>query len=302
MSDQTETPPAGWYNDPTNANQQRWWDGAQWSPSTRPLQDGPPPFMPPPTSPPSTPGPSSNDQTTPMPSGQLPTPVEAQRRSGRTLLLLGLALVLIFGVGIAFVSAADDSQIVAEPERPTNEATPPPETDESDESESVASDTAMGTRAEPLAYEQPVDLRWNVFGDADGSRWTTTVGPPRDITDEVLAANEFNSPPPDGVRYVGFDVELTLLEAAKEPLAPSFNFDWEILGGESARVLNSASIETESFGCGVIGNQFDDFGEVFAGGTLAGTVCIPIPAEDLDHPDTRVALRFSSDERAIFGP
>ena len=78
---------------------------------------------------------------------------------------------------------------------------------------------------------------------------------------------------------------------------------WELLGGSTARVYDASTIETESFGCGVVPGQFDDFAEVFAGGTIAGTVCIPLPAEDLDHSDTRVALHFfGNDSRAIFGP
>ncbi|MEL6981152.1 MAG: DUF2510 domain-containing protein, partial [Actinomycetota bacterium] len=47
MSEQTGTPPAGWYSDPSNPNQQRWWDGVEWSASTRPLTDGPHPTGPP---------------------------------------------------------------------------------------------------------------------------------------------------------------------------------------------------------------------------------------------------------------
>ena len=39
----------------------------------------------------------------------------------------------------------------------------------------------------------------------------------------------------------------------------------------------------------------------FLGGTLSGTVCRQIPAADLDHPDSRVALNFGGD-RVYFGP
>lgn len=160
----------------------------------------------------------------------------------------------------------------------------------------------VGTRSDPHPFDQPVELTWDTFGDADGSVWTTTVGPPRDITDQVLADNQFNNPPPDGVRYVGFDVELTLVDAAKEPLAPGFNFTWELLGGSTAAAYDFRTIETESFGCGLFDESFDGFSEVFETGTLSGTVCVPLPAEDLDHPDTQVALHFIGDTRAVFGP
>ncbi|MEM9566537.1 MAG: hypothetical protein AAGA93_28210, partial [Actinomycetota bacterium] len=164
-------------------------------------------------------------------------------------------------------------------------------------------DEDLGSRDQPLPYDQPVEVTWRAFGDADGSRWTTVIGPPRDITDDVMAANQFNDPPPDGVRFVGFDVSMTLLDADAEPLSTGFSFSWELLGGSTARVYDFSTIETESFGCGVVPDAFDDFDEVFTGGTLAGTVCIPLPIADLDHPDTRVAMHFlASDSRAVFGP
>jgi uncharacterized membrane protein YhaH (DUF805 family) len=41
-------PEAGWYDDPDDATQLRWWDGSRWSDERRPREDVPPP--PPPTS------------------------------------------------------------------------------------------------------------------------------------------------------------------------------------------------------------------------------------------------------------
>jgi hypothetical protein len=35
-------PAAGWYADPADASQERWWDGTQWSATTRPLVQTPP--------------------------------------------------------------------------------------------------------------------------------------------------------------------------------------------------------------------------------------------------------------------
>lgn len=48
------TPAAGWYPDPAGPGSQRWWDGVQWSQTTRPLVAAPPPL---PTVPQFNPGP-----------------------------------------------------------------------------------------------------------------------------------------------------------------------------------------------------------------------------------------------------
>ena len=116
----------------------------------------------------------------------------------------------------------------------------------------------------------------------------------------MLADNQFNDPPPAGAAFVGFDVELTLLEASKEPLSAGFNITWEILGGATLRVYSESSF-SDIFGCGMFDDEFDTFAEVFAGGTLTGTICIPMPIEDINHPDTRISLNFDG-ERVPFGP
>lgn len=319
MSEQGERPPAGWYNDPTTANQQRWWDGTQWGSSTRPLTDGPPPVDPlvPPVG---VSGAQPSDWTTPtMPPpltaapGQTPTPVPisgGSKRSARLFLIAGACIVLLGGCITVLGASSDAPDTTAEtaddaaPLEATDEPEPAPEPAETEDDLLAAFEEPpdIGSRQDPLPYDQPIDLTWSTVGDADGSIWTTTIGQPRDITDAVLAANDFNDPPPEGVRFVGFEAEMTLVEADVEPLAPSFNVRWEIFGGSTARVYNSLTIDTESFGCGVTPNSFDDSAEAFPGGTLSGTVCLPIPEEDLGHPDTRVSLRFADGNRAIFGP
>lgn len=303
MSEQGERPPAGWYNDPTTANQQRWWDGAQWASSTRPLDDGPP-LVPPVAAA----GMEPSGWTTPaMPPPLTPADDQPKRSARRLLLIAGVGVVMLGGCVTVLASSSDapeeivDEAAAVDTVDEAEEPEPEPATDDDDLLAPLEA-ADIGSRQDPLPYEQPIDLTWSTVGDADGSVWTTTIGPPRDITDAVLAENEFNDPPPDGVRFVGFEAEITLVDAEVEPLAPSFNVSWEILGGATARVYNSTTIDTESFGCGVAPNDFDDFAEVFAGGTLSGTVCVPVPVEDLDHPDTRVALRFADGNRAIFGP
>ena len=137
-----------------------------------------------------------------------------------------------------------------------------------------------GTRDAPFSYGTAAAVQFDSFGDADGSVWNATIGPP------------------DGTLFAGFTVEMTLVEAGKEPLAPAFNMSWEILGGVSSAVHDEGGFD----GCGVSPNDFDGFSEVFVGGTLAGVVCIPIPVEDLVDPRTQVAIHHSADSRTIFAP
>ena len=157
----------------------------------------------------------------------------------------------------------------------------------------TGADLEPGGRANPAAYDSPTTLQWNVLGDADKSIWETTIGPPTDITAAVLAENQFNDAPADGMAFIAYPVTLTLQEAAKEPLSVGFNVNFELIGG--------ASREAHTTDCGVAPGELDLFGEVFGGGTISGIICVAAPIADLDHPETMAALKFSSDSRAYFG-
>ncbi len=226
------------------------------------------------------------------------------------VVFLGGCVALLAVVGTAVEDAAnelEDSDFAAEFEEAMEEATGSTVDGGAeavdDSTDGQAAGSGPGTRQDPLPYDQTAALTWDTFGDADGSVWETTLGEATDIETDILAANDFNTEPPEGVVFAGFPVTMTLLEAGKEPLSAGGNFTWEILGGATAAAYDRFTIETESFGCGVVPDEFDDFDEVFVGGTLSGTVCIPIPAEDLAHPDTQIALHFAAtDSRIVFGP
>ena len=135
---------------------------------------------------------------------------------------------------------------------------------------------AVGERSNPAPLGTPHDLTLDTFGDADKSVWQITVtGPGSDITDAVLAENQFNDPPQDGHIFFGVPVELTLVEANKEPLAPWLNIIFDMFGPASLKIFDSGQ-------CGTIPNSLDDLTEVFAGGTLAGQICFTIPTQDAE--------------------
>lgn len=151
-----------------------------------------------------------------------------------------------------------------------------------------------GSRERPWPFGTEVDVTWDVFGDADGSVWTTSVGAVRDFTAEVLAENQFNEDPPEGAVFAAAPVSMTLVSADKEPLSSGFNLQVEIHSGPNVYDANTL----DTLGCGVVPGDFDMFTEVFAGGTVEGEVCIPITASDLAN--ARVALNFGGD-RIYFG-
>lgn len=165
----------------------------------------------------------------------------------------------------------------------------------------VAQVAADGTRLQPYRFDAAVPIVWETFGDADGSVWNIEVATPRDIADAIAAENQFNDPPPDGVAYLGFDVSMALVEAGKQPLSGGFNFSWEVFGGATSGVYDTSTIDTQSYGCGVVPGALDVFAEVFVGGSVDGTVCIPVPAEDVGHPDTLISLTFTMGDRVLFG-
>ncbi|MFK8025238.1 MAG: DUF2510 domain-containing protein [Ilumatobacter sp.] len=152
-----------------------------------------------------------------------------------------------------------------------------------------------------FAFSTPTAVTFDTFGESDGSVWNVTVDQPRDITADVLAASDFNDPPPADVVYFGFELQMTLIEAPIQPVAPGFGFTWEIFGGSTSTVYDSTTIDTDNFGCGSFDAEFGDFDAIFAGGTSEGTVCVPVPTADANDPGTRVSMTFFDDRRVLFG-
>jgi hypothetical protein len=156
------------------------------------------------------------------------------------------------------------------------------ETSETDASEQPPDDSpppsTVGSRDEPYPIGLPVTIEIDSFGDGDGSIWTMTVlGPGTDLTQAVALENQFNDPPPDGSIFYGVPVSLTLESANKEPLSTLFNLELELFGPVTLSIVDNGFEE----GCGVAPGAIDPFKEVFIGGTVAGTVCLAVPADDV---------------------
>jgi len=114
------------------------------------------------------------------------------------------------------------------------------------------------TRVSPTPLSTAVDL---------GLGWTMTVtGAARDITDLVMTENQFNDPPPDGLRFIGVDVTYTY---SGTEVAAAYQV--------TTKAVGDGNVELGS-DCGVVPGEVDTFSDVFAGGSVAGTICFVVPA------------------------
>ncbi|MEP7202782.1 MAG: hypothetical protein ABI894_09245 [Ilumatobacteraceae bacterium] len=99
-----------------------------------------------------------------------------------------------------------------------------------------------------------------------GEGWNVTVNSAAiDVTDAVLAGNEFNSPPPDGYRFIG--VNLT--------------YAYDGTGAASAFVVSIKAVGSSnvslSTDCGLVPGQIDLSSDIFSGGDVTGAVCFVVP-------------------------
>ncbi|MBI4935487.1 MAG: hypothetical protein HY828_16525 [Actinobacteria bacterium] len=104
-----------------------------------------------------------------------------------------------------------------------------------------------------------------------GDGWAlTVVGGARDITDAVLAENSFNEPPPAGFRFVGVDVTYSYSGEGS---------DVALTATTKAVALTNVELSGE---CGIIPGEVDLFSDVFAGGSVTGTICFVVPEGGFD--------------------
>ncbi len=95
-----------------------------------------------------------------------------------------------------------------------------------------------------------------------------------DGTEEVLAHNQFNEPPPEGMQFFLADLEATYLGDASATLW--LDLTLTAIGPDGTRF--------ESFepSCGVVPDDVDFAGEAFPGGTVTGATCWAVDSEIVD--------------------
>lgn len=123
-----------------------------------------------------------------------------------------------------------------------------------------------------------------------GDGWSFSVdGPATDITDAVLAENQFNEAPPEGYRFVG--VPVTYTYNGSEPTGQAFLVTTSAVGSANTALRGS---------CGVVPGGIDTFAEIVPGGSLSGTFCVVVPADDLANGTWQVYAWATFDETYDF--
>lgn len=115
MSEQTPGTPAGWYPDPENPGQQRYWNGSEWAaPAAPPPPAAPTPPPPPAVTPPAAAAPPPPAPMPPAP-GQVPTapPTSTNAIIGLVLSIAAWLICPIIAAIIALVLARNSSKEIA---------------------------------------------------------------------------------------------------------------------------------------------------------------------------------------------
>jgi hypothetical protein len=124
---------------------------------------------------------------------------------------------------------------------------------------------------QPGAKSTPARLAPTPIGTAAdiGEGWTLAVNEPAsDITDAVLAENDFNAPPPDGFRFVGINVTYTY---NGEGSASAFSV--------TANAVSDSNLTLDTQ-CGVTPDSIDLTQDIFPDGSVSGSLCFVVPAAD----------------------
>lgn len=145
--------------------------------------------------------------------------------------------------------------------------------DEREEPEDEGADGDEGTRENPLALGETVTAdEWEVT--------INSVTPNAD--DEIAAENEFNDPAPEGMSYTLVDMSARYL---------GNDSDSPMMGVELAYVSGTGETTASYDHSVVTPDAFDDFAELYNGGTESGNVALAVPTDD-DEGTLRVRLGF----------
>ncbi|TLP79421.1 DUF4190 domain-containing protein [Nesterenkonia sphaerica] len=144
--------------------------------------------------------------------------------------------------------------------------------DERETPEQTGDAAGQGTREDPLPLGETVaDDEWEV----------TVHSVERDADDAIAAENPYNDPAPDGMTYILVNISATYLgEGSDSPM----------MGVELAYVSSTGETSASYDYIVVTPDSFDDFAELYTGGTETGNVALAVPPDD--DGTLRVRLGF----------
>jgi hypothetical protein len=166
---------------------------------------------------------------------------------------------------------------------PSTDSTAPPTTRERRTTTTTEPPPEFGSRRRPLPFGETAALS---IGESDPA-WTFQVLEfTADATGAVFAENQFNDPPAPGRQFAMVRVE-AIYKGLEEPA---------VLTRDVTFVAVDASNLTYDYddGCGVIPDPLDEYGEVYAGGTLVGNLCWSVSTEHIDSLLLGISPAFSS--------
>lgn len=165
-------------------------------------------------------------------------------------------------------------------------------------SEAVADETsAQPTEAATSAAPADAGTRENPYPAGStvvlGS-YEVALGPTvKDATEQVAAENEFNEPPVEGRQFVMVPVTATYTGDESGTAWVDLSIQFVGSGG------NTFGTGTDDY-CGVIPNDLSDAGEMFAGATAEGNVCVSVPSDQVEGGVWMVEETFSFDGTSAF--
>jgi hypothetical protein len=144
--------------------------------------------------------------------------------------------------------------------------------------EAVVESVAPATVAAEPTTARPTtkpDVAFNTAADVTNGWTLTAQAYEADATAAVMAANEFNTPPAAGQRYITIHLSATF---AGRPDAQK-----STVSDLSLRSVGAKGVAYNSYDCSAsLAKPLETFTDVFAGATLEGDVCFLIDDSDAD--------------------
>ena len=141
-----------------------------------------------------------------------------------------------------------------------------------------------GTRSNPLPFGDTAALS---IGESDPAWTFQVVEFIPDGTSAVMAENQFNDPPADGRQFAIVRLQATY-RGLDEPAM--------LLSDVSFVAVDDSNLTYDlDDDCGVVPDELDQFGQVYAGGVVEGNLCWSVATEHIDSLLLGISPSFSSD-------